>query len=86
MDFPIPIDTISIGLTIVFFQGSQVDFSKLSGISVPVGCFNPSKQCRLMKCSIVLNFIHLGLQCLPEYPFRGFQHTKGSETADQNSK
>ena len=29
MDLPIHIDTISMGLPIVFFKGSQVEFSKL---------------------------------------------------------
>ena len=29
MDFPIHIDTISMGLPIVYFKGSQVEFSKL---------------------------------------------------------
>ena len=29
MDFPIPIDTISMGVPIVYFMGSQVEFSKL---------------------------------------------------------
>ena len=46
MDFPIPIDTLSMGLPIVYFKGSQVEFSKLLCISVPEGCFNYSKQCR----------------------------------------
>ena len=27
----------------------------------------------LMKCSIML---HLGVHCLPKYPFRGFQYTR----------
>ena len=35
MDFPIHIDTISVGLPIVYFKASQVDFSKLRSISVP---------------------------------------------------
>ena len=39
MDFPIYIDTFSIGHPIVYFKGSQVDFSKLWCISVLDGCF-----------------------------------------------
>ena len=35
MDFPIPIGTISMGLPIVYFKGSQVEFSKLGCISDP---------------------------------------------------
>ena len=48
VDFPIHIVTISMGLPIVYFKGSE-------------------------------NYaaFHLGLQCLPKYPFRGFQYTKG---------
>ena len=34
------------GLPIGYFNGSQVDFSKLLCISVPEGCFDLSKQCR----------------------------------------
>ena len=45
MDFPIHMDTISMGLPIVYFKGSQVEFSEIC-ISVPVGCFQLSKQCR----------------------------------------
>ena len=47
MDFPIHSDTISMGrLPIVYFVGSQLEFSKLRCISVTEGCFNFSKQCR----------------------------------------
>ena len=46
IDFPIPIDTVSMGLSIVHFKGSQVEFSKLRCISFPDDCFNFSKQCR----------------------------------------
>ena len=45
MDFPIHINTISMGLHILRFKGSQVADSKSSCISVPEG-FNFSKQCR----------------------------------------
>ena len=55
MDFPIYIDTMSMGLPILYFKGSQVEITmygsqveitKLRCISVPEGCFNPSTQCR----------------------------------------
>ena len=46
MDFPIDIDTISMGLPIVYFKVSHVQFSKLWCNSVPEDCFNLSKQCR----------------------------------------
>ena len=51
MDFPIHIDTISMWLPIVYFKGSQVEFSNLWCISVPEGSFYHSKQC------IMLHFI-----------------------------
>ena len=40
MDFPIHIDTISMGLPIVYFKGSQVEFSILWCIFVPEDHFN----------------------------------------------
>ena len=45
MDFPIDIDAICMGLPIVYFKGSKVEFSKLC-ISVSKGSFNLSKPCR----------------------------------------
>ena len=44
MDFPIHIDTISMGLPILYLKGSKVEISKIWCISVAEGCFNPSKQ------------------------------------------
>ena len=81
-DFPILIDTISVGLPIVYFKGSQVEFSKLWCFSVPDGCLNLRKQCRpwwnaaLCFISSVSSF-HLCLHCLSKYLFMGFQYTKG---------
>ena len=40
MDFPIHNDTITMGLPILYFKGSQVEVSKLWCISVPEGCKN----------------------------------------------
>ena len=76
MDFPIHIDTISIGLPIVYFKRSQVEFSKLSGISVPdvVLILANSADPDEMQHDVAF---HLGLHCLPKYLFRGFQYTKG---------
>ena len=78
LDFPIHIDTISMGLPIVYFKGSQVDFSKLHVwcIFVPEGCFNLSKQCRPDKMQHYAAF-HLGFHCMSKYPFSGSQFTKG---------
>ena len=44
--FPIHIDTISKGLSILHFKESKVEVSKSRCISVPEDCFNLSKQCR----------------------------------------
>ena len=64
MDFPIHIDTVSHGLPIVDFKGSQVEVSKLSCISVPDLCFNLRKRVQtLMKCSIMLHFIWVFTVC-----------------------
>ena len=38
--------TISMGLPIVYFKGTQVEFPKLWYISAPEDCFNHSKQYR----------------------------------------
>ena len=39
-EFPIHINTIIMGLLIVYFKGSEVEFSKLLCIIVPKDCFN----------------------------------------------
>ena len=52
MDFPIDIDTISMGLPIVYLKGSQVDFFFWGGgggylvliLRVPADCFFLSKR------------------------------------------
>ena len=55
---------LSMGLSIVYFKGSQLRFSKLWFIPVPEGCFNHNKQWRLLKCSIIrLHFIWIFTVC-----------------------
>ena len=76
MGFPIHIDTISMGLPIVYFNGSQVEISKLWYFSVPEGCFNLCKQ-RRPWWNAALCCISSEPHCLPKYLFSGFQHTKG---------
>ena len=61
---PIHIDTISIGLSTVYFNGSQVELSKLWCSFVPDEMPHYAA-------------FHLGLNCLTKYQFRGFQYTKG---------
>ena len=66
MDYPMHIDRISIGLSIVYFKGSHVEFSRLWCISVHEDFL-----------ILVSNADLLGLGCLPKYQFWGFQYTKG---------
>ena len=79
MDFPIHVDTMSMGLSIVYFKGSQLKFSKVWCVSVSESCFIfNSKQCRpWWNAALCCKWLQLGLHCLPKYPFRGFQYTKG---------
>ena len=76
MDFPINIDTISMGQPIVYFKGSQVDFSKLSCISLSEDFIILAKSADPDEMQYGAAF-HLGLHCLPKYLFMGFQYTKG---------
>ena len=87
MDFPIHIDTISMGLPILYFKGSQVEISnydvrgtgrnfQLCCISVPEGCFNLFSNSAGPGEMQHNAAFHLGLHSLQEYLFRGFQYTK----------
>ena len=73
MDLPIHIDTISMGLPIVYFKGAQVEFSKLrcTCFSVPEGCLNLANSADSDEMQQYAAF-HLGLHCLPKYLYRGF--------------
>ena len=70
MEFPIYIDEISMGLSIVYFKESQVDFSKSCCISalkvvlIIASGVNPDEMQHHAA-------FHLGPHCLPKYPFRG---------------
>ena len=79
MDFPTHIDTLSMGLSIVHFKETQVEFSKLWCISVPEDCFNLNKKCKPWWNDEMQHYaaFHQGLHCLSKNPFRGFQYTKG---------
>ena len=60
----------------MYFKGAHVEFSKLLYISVPEGCFilvNSAYPDEMQHHAV----FHLGLHCLPKYPFQGFQYTKG---------
>ena len=63
MDFPIHIDAISIKLPIVYFKGSQVVFLCLKVILILAKSADPDEMQHYAA-------FHLGLHCLPNYPFR----------------
>ena len=79
IEFPIHIDTISMGLPIVYFKGSQVEFSKLLSTCV----FLSLKVVLILTNSVdpdeMQNYaaFHLPIHCLQKYPFRGYQYIKG---------
>ena len=74
---PIYIDTISMGLSILYFKGSQVEFflnySVFLSLKVVLILANSVDPDEMQHYAA----FHLGLHCLPKYPFRGFQYTKG---------
>ena len=78
MDFNIHSDKISMGLFIVHFR-SQVDFLNyvvflcLKDVLILANSVDSDEMQHLAA-------FHLGLQCLPKYPFRGFQYIKGQES------
>ena len=70
MDFPIHIDTIIMGLPIVYFKGSQIKFSELwSFLSLKIVLIlaNSADPNEMQHYAA----FHLGLHCLPKYKFRG---------------
>ena len=79
MDFPIHIDTINIGLSIMYIKGLDLK-GRIFEIMM---YFYPSKVVIVLANSSDPDEMqhyaafHLGLHCLPKYPFRGFQNTKG---------
>ena len=69
MDFPIHIDTISMGLSIMYLMALQVKFSKLGCISVPEGFLILANSADSDEIQHYAAF-HLVLHCLQQYPFR----------------
>ena len=72
------------GLPIV--EGLQIDFSKLRYISVAENCLNLFMFLKMVLIKAIsadsdemqhYAAFHLGLHCLPKYPFRSFMRTKG---------
>ena len=73
MDFPI-LNTICMGLPILNFKGWQVKFLNydvflyLKIVLMLANSVDPDEMQHYAA-------FHLGLHCLPTYPFRGFQYT-----------
>ena len=76
MDFPLYIDTISMGLPIVYFRGLQVGISNYNVVLSLKVVFILANNADPDEMQPYAAF-HLGLHCLPKYLFRGFQYTKG---------
>ena len=77
MDFPIHIDAIGLGLPILYFKGPQVEVSELLfflSLKVDVLILANSADSGEMQHYAAF---HLGLHCLPKYPFRDLQFRKG---------
>ena len=72
MNVPIKINTIRLGLSIIYFKRSQVEIPKFRIL-------------RLVRIVFILDYsadpdempqfatFHLGLHCFKKYPFKGFQ-------------
>ena len=65
-------DTIRMGLPIVYFKGSQVEFQNFDVFFNFISAKNadPDKMHHYAA-------IHPGFHCLPKYLSKGFQNTKG---------
>ena len=68
--FPIIVNTISKGLSILHFKGSWVEVSKQRCISVPEGYLYLTNSVDPDEMQHDAAF-HLNLHCLPKYPFSG---------------
>ena len=68
------IDTLSMGLPIVYPKGSKEEFSKLCLLSLKnvLILANSEDQDEMQHYAA----FHLGLHCLQKYPFRGFQYKR----------
>ena len=60
--------------SIVYIEGSQVIISKkycIFSLKIDIGLANSADPYEMPNFAA----FHLGLQCLPKYPFRGFRYT-----------
>ena len=76
MEFTIKLDTVKSEWSIVYIEGSRVIISKKCYILslkmdfVVANCADPDEMPHYVA-------FHLGLHCLPKYPFRVFWSSKG---------
>ena len=75
MDFPIQMNAIRMGLSIIYLRGQRLEFHnygifKFGKIIWTAKSVDPDE----MQHYAVF---HLGLYCLQKYSFRGIQNTKG---------
>ena len=76
MEFSIRFDTVRSGWSIVYIEGPQVIISKkIVFLSLKIDFILANSADRDEMPKYVA--FYLGLHCLPKYPFRGFQSTKG---------
>ena len=76
MGFLIYIDTISMGLPIVYFKGTRVNFLNyvvFLSLNIVLILANSADPDEMQQYAA----FHLGLHCWPKYLSRGFQNTKG---------
>ena len=71
------IDTISMGLPILYFKGSHVDFflnnDVFLSLNVVLILLNSADPHEIQLYAA----FHMGLHCLPKYSYRGFPEYKG---------
>ena len=74
MDFPIHIDTTSMGLPIVYFKGAHFEFSKnlLLSLKIVLILGNSADPDEMQHDAA----FHLGLHCLPKYSSRCLHYRK----------
>ena len=65
------------GIVLIYIKVSQIEISKQLCTIIPDNCIFILENCAGPDEMPHFAAFHLGLHCLQEYPFRGFQCTKG---------
>ena len=77
MEFSIKFNIVKSGWNIVYIEGLQVTISEKNVVFLSLKIdFVLANNANLDEMQCYAAF-HLGLHCLPKYPFRGFQYMKG---------